>query len=307
MNPGTPSFPTRRSAIVRNLIFAAVAVLWLAAMQAVHQIGNIHISADEARIPAVFSDAFEPNLRMAVSAVMPGVSLTGEATRVTTYPYEGRAVVRERAHASGTFLGQPVSLRFEIATKWDNPAGFNSAHITLVPEIAGIMDDPIRATATRTGDIIMIYYDTMLASGHKTHPMRIPEGGELSSGIMDPARVRPVSLGARWQLQSVGLSGEPTVCEVEVVEQLQLEVDGRFLTAFRTVTKVETATGRFTELNTWFDRSGRALKQEVPLGPLTIVLERLERFVPSDEDLADDDRPLPHSPTADAPATEESK
>jgi hypothetical protein len=287
-----PSFPSRRDAVVRGLVFAAAAVAWLAVMYAVDRQTSVQSTALAGQTPVVFTEAFEPNILMDLTVRGPGLVLTGEARRITRRPYEGRAVVQDHAHASGRFFGQEASLTFEIVSRWDDPGGFRTARVTVKPEITGILEKQIRARATRTGEYLVVNYDTIDDGTPTTKAFRIPEGADLSSGLMDSARVSPVFVGAAWTLQTVNLSGEVTSSKVEVVEKTQLELGGARFAAFRAVTRQETATGRFVEYNIWFDPDGRALKHVIPAGPIEIVLERRERFVPRDEDfvLTDADR-----------------
>jgi len=287
-----PSFPTRRGALVRNAIFAAFAIAWLVVMYVIDRQRSVQATTAPGRTPVVFSEAFEPNLLMDVTVRGPALSFEGEARRITRTPYEGRAVIQECASATGLFIGQRASLSFEVVSRWDNPGGFRTARIVLKPEITGILERPIRAKATRTGDYLMVNFETTDANTNSTKAVRIPEGADLSSGLMDSARVRPLFVGAKWQIQSVGLSGDVSLAEVEAVERTTIEIGGRSVPCFRALVRVEAATGFFKEFDMWFDLEGRALKQVIPAGPIEIVLTRRGRFVPTDDEfvLTDEDR-----------------
>jgi hypothetical protein len=117
----------------------------------------------------------------------------------------------------------------------------------------------------------------------RTIPIAIPEGVDLASGMMEPARVRPVFVGAHWQLQTLGLSGQIRPAEVEVVETGALEIGGATRTAYRAAFRTESETGALREHEIWYDREGVALKQTFGAMGVELVLTRRGRFVPADE------------------------
>jgi hypothetical protein len=250
----------------------------------------------------VFTDEFEPNIRMRVTVAGPGLALSGEATRITHEPYEGRSIVFEEGRATGRLMGQGVSLSFEAVHRWDNPGGFVMAEYLVNADLAGIFERPLHTRVTRSGDYLLLNFRNAPEGTPSTRPFPLPEGADLSSDLMSPARIRPVFVGARWQLQTVGLSGEIRSAGVEVVEEAEAEFGGTTRTAYRAVVRVETATGSFRELEVWYDREGRALRQTVWIGPFEAVFERLERFVPDEEAIA---RLLARDRAADAPARAE--
>jgi hypothetical protein len=270
---------------MRTAVFVAILAFWLAMMFVMDRRSALQIAAGEATVPAVFTDEYEPNLIMSAVARGPGMTFTGEATRITHYPYEGRAVVYERARATGTILGQPVSFAFEIATRWDDPDGFVMAESSIDANVAGMFDRPVRMKVTRSGKHLLVNLEGVPENVRKTRAVRVPEGVDLSAGVMAPAKRRPVVVGARWQLQSVGLSDEIRIAEVRVVEKTVRTIGGMRQTAYRAVMRTETATGRYREYDAWYDREGRALKQTLPVGPIELTLERRQRFVPDDDQI----------------------
>lgn len=282
-----PSFPTARSDRVRDCVFAAGAVAWAISMWAVHGYGRPQELAPGEGF-GVFSETFERDLRMGVRVAGPGVLLVGEAVRRTREPYEGRLVIEERARAEGGFLGQGASLEFEVVSRWEKPppgsereetgGGFRMAETRTRAFIAGLLDEDIRATATRSGDVLVVRFASGAAGSPSVRTIRLPPGADLSSGLMDPARTKALHVGARWRTRSVGLSGELVSAEVEVVERGRVEIAGVACEGFRAVTRPGGRSLAQSGLSTWYDLEGRALRQELAFGPMLVTLDRLERL-----------------------------
>lgn len=284
-----PSFPTARSAHIRTGIFVTSAIAWAASMWAVHTSGApAEVETEE----GVFSEAFERNLRMGVRVVGPGLLLEGAAVRRTREPYEGRLVIEEEAKAEGVFLAGRAGFELRMVSRWERlpaPVGplqedgrstgvFRMAELRTRVYVASIIDEDIRATATRSGDVLVVRYDVPAAGSPSVRTLRLPKGAELSAGLMDASKVRPPYVGAKWTFRTVGISGEVVSGQTEVVERTHVEIAGIRHDAFRAVSRVQGPSGASRELSSWYDLEGRALRQEMSFGPLTIIIEKLERL-----------------------------
>jgi len=307
-----PSFPTPRSNRIRDCVFAAGAAAWGLSMWAVHVQGRSY-DAPSGGAGGVFSETFERDLRMGLRVSGPGVLLVGEGVRRTREPYEGRLVIEEKARAEGSLLGQGVLVEFEVVSRWEAPppgsaharehGGFRMAEIRTRAFVAGLFDEDIHATATRSGDVLVVNITRAASAAPLVRTIRLPPGADLSAGLMDAAGASPLHVGARWTTHSVGLSGELVAAEVEVVERTQVAVAGVNTSGFRAVTRVRGALPQRRELSTWYDMEGRALKQEIPLGPMTLEIERLERLPAGETPLPEDSpTPVPPVPSGSARA-----
>ena len=279
--PVPPSFPTCRSRVLRDGLFAASVAAYAAAMYAIAARSAAEALPAQAAEISVFTDAFEPDLRMRVAVRVPGVEFRGEAERRTEFPYEGRAVVRETARAEGTSMGTALILEIDSKTHWDRALGFRMAETKVRLLVPGFASLDVSSKTARSGDKVTV--TTALPGGAqpRVRRFRVPKGVDLSAGVMEPARVRPVEVGVRWTVRALGLSGEVAECPVEVVEYGRVPLSsGPETYGFRATMKVETATGRFRDMPTWYDVDGRALMQTVSLGPVDAVFERVERLRP---------------------------
>ena len=283
-----PSFPTKRSRIVRDALFVAAVVAWIGAMYAVRRENRARaLTEAESDEIAVFTDAFEQNLRMRVTFKAMGHMVTGEAIRRTKEPWDGRLVVRERMR-----VGSPgAGLEFDSETHWDRGSGgFRRTRLRARIAVPGFLDKTIHVTASRnrtaqTGDIVVLRTDAPGIAPGRPIPIRLPPGTDVSMDYMPPAKLRPVRVGLRWETQAVGwTSGEIAPARVEVVEKGRVTVAGVETTAYRAVTRIEKETGHSVEAGeTWYDAEGRALVQKRRVyGVVEVTAERAERLAASD-------------------------
>jgi hypothetical protein len=292
MPPKPPSFPTRRSRIARDCVFVLAVLAWVGAMYAVRRENRARALTEAGGGElAVFTDAFEQNLRLLVRAKVAGSEFKGEAVRRTKEPWDGRLVVRDRVSARGDLSGVPVIIELSAETHWDRGAGglrrMTSAVRFLVP---GLVDQTIHCDLTRhrdarAGDMLVLRIDAPGHDPRRRMPVPVPPGAEISMDYMPPALVRPVRVGVRWETCVVSTSGEVTVARVEVVEKGRVSVAGVETEAYRAVTRVEKDTGRSVETaETWYDSDGRALVQTLRVSAFELTLERAERLAASDEE-----------------------
>ena len=292
MPPRPPSFPSRRSRIVRDCVFVGALLAWVGAMYAVRRENRARALTEAGGGElAVFTDAFEQNLRLLVRARAAGFEFKGEAVRRTKEPWDGRLVVRDFVSARGAVSGVPVVVEIRAETHWDRGAGglrrMTGAVRFLVP---GLVDETIHCNLTRsrdarTGDMLVLTTDAPGHDPRRRIPVPVPEGAEISMDYMPPALVRPVRVGVKWETCAVSTSGEVTVARVEVVEKGRVSVAGVETDGYRAVTRVEKDTGRSVETaETWYDSGGRALVQTLRVSMLELTFERAERLAASDEE-----------------------
>jgi len=288
-----PSFPTRRSRVIRDALFAAAVVAWVGAMYAVWRENQARaLTEAESDEIAVFTDAFEPNLRLLVKAKIAGVSVAGEHLRRTKEPWDGRLVMRDRMRIGAAPPAGPGVLELDAETHWDRGAGgFRRGHGRARFFVPGFVDMTLHASLTRTrdaraGDMLVLRTDALGGDPRRPVPIRIPPGTDVSMDLMPPAQLRPVRVGLKWETQAVSwISGKVTSASVEVVEKGRVTVAGVETTAYRAVTRIEKETGRSVEAGeTWYDAEGRALVQTLRAFPLELTLERAERLAASDEE-----------------------
>lgn len=270
----SPSYPTRRSRLVRDAVFLLSALAWAGAMYAVRCESTSRVVATEDKPKGVFAESFEPYLKFRFYVKAPGMKLVGRAERLTEVPFEGRMIVTHRGRARTEIRGQKVEIEFEWPTRWDVRTGFVMTEVRAKVSVPGVLEQKMHFTVSRDGDILAFRIDVPGTKIPKIKPLRFPKGAEVSSGFMDHAPLEELSVGAKWTEQSVALSGEMTSHEVEVVELGEFEIAGTSIPAFRAVARMESATGRFREFSRWYDLHGRCLRQAMPLWLLTIVFER---------------------------------
>lgn len=284
-----PSFPTRRSRRLRDGVFALSALAWAGAMYGVWRASRASALTGEARELAVFTEAFEQNLRMRLVAKLKllgaEISGSGEAVRRTKEPYEGRLIVREKWRVTGDMMGRRMIFERDSETRWDREAGgFRAQKERLRVRVPGMIDEVVRVTATRARDLIVTRVE--LPGGESRGPVvsRVPRGIDPSTSSMDAADVRPLYVGARWKTVVLSpFTGDIQPAEVVVVEEGRVPLPGPVKWGFKAVTRVEKGTGRYIDqVTTWYDSDGRALVQTGMLGPLEITLERVERLPASD-------------------------
>jgi len=271
-SPLPPSFPTRRSRRVRDAVFAASFLAWAGVMFAVwRQPGGRALGEARSGV-TVFSDKYEPHLTVRLTVEAPGVKIAGTVERATEWPFEGRAVVTEKWHASG----DGVLVDAVMVSEWDAATGFRRAESTARVALGLILDTSLAVRIVRVGGFLDIEYEAPAGSPPKrARPVHIPEGVAISSGFLEAAPVAPLEVGTKWHAESYDVfSGELTIAEVEVVGSGTVEVDGRAVEGCRAVTRIDTPTGRARELTTWFEPGGRALRQEIPYAPISLVVER---------------------------------
>jgi len=286
-----PSFPTRRSRIIRDALFAAAVVAWVGAMYAVRRENRARaLSEAGAGELAVFTDAFEQNLRLRVTFKALGHSVTGEAIRRTKEPWDGRLVVRDRMRVRGLAAGLPVVAEAYLETQYDRGAGgFKRMEGLLRLVVPAIIDKTFHCTMVRTrtsstGDLLLIRVGEAGQPLGRATPVKLPPDARVSIDYFPPAQIRPVRVGLRWDTHAAGsTSGEVTRASVEVVEKGRVSVAGVETTAYRAVTRIEKETGRSVEAGeTWYDSDGRALAQTRRIYGLELTLERAERLAASD-------------------------
>jgi len=286
-----PSFPTRRSRIVRDALFAAAVVAWGGAMYAVRRENQARaLTEAESDEIAVFTDAFEPNLRLLVKAKIAGVSVAGEHIRRTKEPWDGRLIMRDRMRIGAAPPAGPGMFELDAETHWDRgAAGFRRGRGRARFLVPGFVDMTLHGSLSRTrdaraGDTLVLRTDALGFDPRRPVPIRIPPGTDVSMDLMPPAQLRPVRVGLRWETQAVSwISGKVTAASVEVVEKGRVSVAGVETTAYRAVTRIEKETGRGVEAGeTWYDAEGRALVQTLRAFPLELTLERAERLAASD-------------------------
>jgi len=248
--------------------------------------------AGEAREPTVFTEAFERNLQMrfAVKAFGRRV-LSGDIVRRTKEPYEGRLVVRMKGRTVEGALGEGYFLEFYEETRWDRArGGFVMSSMRMrwsLPEPLGRTD--MRATATRvntlgTGELLVI--EDPVTGNFLREPIPVTKNMDLSAGLMPPAPVKIMYVGARWKTAVVNpFTRELQPAEVEVVEEGRVPMSGPVMWGFRAVTRVEKETGQTVEQSsTWYDLESKALMQSRKLLGVELVLERVSRLPGSDEE-----------------------
>jgi hypothetical protein len=230
----------------------------------------------------VFSDRFEPHMRMRMEVKALGLSFTGEAARTTRYPYEGRAVVEHTALMEAPALGRDLAFELRDVQRWDGAGGLVHFAFSLRMRLPGLLDKTIEATAEREGEFMVMEID--VPGQEKTRkPLRLDKDWSLSGGIMEPAPVAEMRPGARWTERTFDhSSGGIVPVEIEVTARGEVEIAGRRRTAFRAVERREAATGRTLEFERWYDAGGRALRQEMAFSVALVVLERLP--LPGEED-----------------------
>ena len=291
MSPTTPSFPTRRSRLVRDGLFVVALAAWVGAMYAVRRENRARALTEGGGEVAVFTDAFEQNLRLLVKVKGPGFEFRGEAVRRTQEPWDGRLVVRDRVRAEGAVTGIPVTVEMSAETHWDRGAGgFRRMTGRVRFLVPGFIDETAHGSVTRirhsgTGDMLILKTDAPGFDPRNPVPVKIPPGADVSMDYMPPAQVRPVRVGLQWETHTVSFSGKVTVARVEVVEKGPVTVAGVKTTAYRAVTSIEKDTGRSVEVaETWYDSDGRALVQTQRLSVVRLTFERAERLAASDEE-----------------------
>jgi hypothetical protein len=248
--------------------------------------------AGGAREPTVFTEAFERNIQMrfAVKALGRRV-LSGDIVRRTKEPYEGRLIVRMKGRTVDGVLGEGYFLEFYEETRWDRArGGFVMSSMRMrwsLPEPLGRTD--MRATATRvntlgTGELLVI--EDPVTGNFLREPIPVTKNMNLSAGLMPPAPVKIMYVGARWKAAVVNpFTRELQPAEVEVVEEDRVPMGGPVMWGFRAVTRVEKETGRTVEQSsTWYDLEGKALMQSRKLLGVELVLERVSRLPGSDDE-----------------------
>jgi hypothetical protein len=272
-------------------VFVAALLAWVGAMYAVRRENRARALIEAGGEVAVFTDAFEQNLRMLVKIKVMGLAVRGEAVRRTKEPWDGRLVVRDRIGARGAVRGVPVAVEIAAETHWDRGAGgFRRMRGTVRFLVPGFLDETVHGIVTRsrdarTSDMLVLKTDAPGYDPNRPVPLPIASGAQMSMDYMPPAQVRPVRVGLRWETHAVSASGKVTVARVEVVEKGRVTVAGVETTGYRAVTTIEKETGRTVEAaETWYDADGRALVQTLRVSVLEITLERAERLAASDEE-----------------------
>jgi hypothetical protein len=248
--------------------------------------------AGGAREPTVFTEAFERNIQMrfAVKALGRRV-LSGDIVRRTKEPYEGRLIVRMKGRTVDGVLGEGYFLEFYEETRWDRArGGFVMSSMRMrwsLPEPLGRTD--MRATATRvntlgTGELLVI--EDPVTGNFLREPIPVTKNMNLSAGLMPPAPVKIMYVGARWKTAVVNpFTRELQPAEVEVVEEDRVPMPGPVMWGYRAVTRVEKETGQTVEQSsTWYDLEGKALMQSRKLLGVELVLERVSRLPGSDDE-----------------------
>jgi hypothetical protein len=266
---------------------------WVGAMYAVRRENRARsFTETEGAEIAVFTDAFEQNLRMLVKVSLMGRVVSGEAIRRTKEPWDGRLVVRERLHIGGTAAGDPGMVEVDFETHWDRGAGgFRRMKGSFRIVVPGYIDKAFGLSATRrrdggTGDLIVIRMKGPGFDPRRSIPLRVPKGADLSAGFVTPAPILPVRVGLSWETQTVAMSGTMVPVTVEVVEKGRVLVAGTEVEAYRAVRRVEKDTGQTVDAGTvWYDAAGYPLVNSgIIMGIVEYTLERAERLAASDEE-----------------------
>jgi len=289
--PVPPSFPTKRARRLRDALFVVSVLVWAGAMYAVWSKSRAAALAGEEREPTVFTEAFERNIQMRFAVKAFGRrALTGDIVRRTKEPYEGRLIVRMKGRTVDGALGEGYFLEFYEETRWDRArGGFVMSSMRLrwsLPEPLGRTD--MRATATRvstlgSGELLVL--EDPVTGNFLREPIPVTKNMNLSAGLMPPAPVKIMYVGARWKTAVVNpFTRELKPAEVEVVEEDRVPMPGPVMWGFRAVTRVEKETGQTVEQSsTWYDLEGKALMQSRKLLGVELVLERVSRL-PGSED-----------------------
>jgi hypothetical protein len=265
--PVPPSLPTRRSGLLRDGLLVLSAAAFGASLVAT---GRSSPSVAVAEPTHPFSAGYERDLDARLRLGVPGFRAAGTAARRTVYPGPDSAVVHESFRASGA--GVDLDVR-QVAT-WERPARLTRVEFRARVMAPGLADLSFSGTAELAGDSVEMVVNVPGQPPARTR-VEIPQAPMMAAGFLEPAPVRPLSVGARWSSRAIDeISREVVTAKVEVVEFGAVEVDGRTESAFRAVAQVELETGQAKRYTTWYAPDGRALKEERAFGPVGVVLER---------------------------------
>lgn len=293
----------------RPAIYTVVFLLWVGSMVFLYShIKRQRTLLASGRTLAVFTEAFEENLRTKITLTMLGINIgQGEFIRRTREPFPGRRLVREHGYGGGTWRGTSLEFKYWGETRWDsNRGGFvDSRTVAYIKHpIAGTVKALL--TATRgIKDKKPIILVRGQVGGKAMAPVTFPahDGIDLSSDFLHPAPIPEMYVGAKWSAKHINpMSGEVVVAETEVVAKEDYNKEE----VFRATQSVIKETGQKSEVGScWYQFYGRPVRQKMLFaGIFSIDIKDIERLSASNEEF---EKLLPPEQQSDDDGTDEVK